>query len=91
MPDRPRRDLTIVGLSPDNPETLREIARVVPAGFHGTVFVVTRASEARPSRDKMAGRRRNHSRPDAAAYAGPAAAPDEEQGAEPEASLAISS
>jgi hypothetical protein len=69
-PDQPRRDLTIIGLSPGSPETLREIARVVPADFHGTVFVVTRARQERPPRDDAAGRRRDNSRPDAAAYAG---------------------
>lgn len=70
LPDPPRRDLTIVGLAPSSPETLREIARVVPANFHGTVFVVSRAGQQRPSRAQPAGRRRDNSRPDAAAYAG---------------------
>jgi hypothetical protein len=69
-PDRPRRDLTIIGLAPSSPETLREITRIVPADFHGTVFVVSRAGQERPSRDEPAGRRRDNSRPDAAAYAG---------------------
>lgn len=70
LPNPPRRDLTIVGLTPASPETLCEIARVVPDGFHGTVFVVSRARPERPSRDNTAGRRRDDSRPDAAAYAG---------------------
>lgn len=70
LPNRPRRDLTIVGVSPPSRETLREIARVVPPDFHGTVFVISDAGKERPSRSKVAGRHRDHSRPDAAAYAG---------------------
>jgi hypothetical protein len=69
-PERPRRDLTIVGVSPASLETLREIARVVPADFHGTVFVISDAGKGRLSHRKSAGRHREKVRPDAAAYAG---------------------
>jgi hypothetical protein len=70
IPQRPRRDLTIVGLSPASLETLREIGRVVPADFHGTVFVVSDAGEGRLSRRTAARRHRENARPDAADYAG---------------------
>jgi len=67
---RLRRDLTVVGASPCSPETQREIARIVPGDFHGTVFVVTRSSPGRSSSNEVQGRRRDSSRPDAAAYMG---------------------
>jgi hypothetical protein len=70
LPQRRRRDLTIGGLSPANLETDRQIARVVPADFHGTVFVVSDAGKGRFSRGNNAGRHREKARPDAAAYAG---------------------
>ena len=70
QPERPRRNLTIVGLSPASLETLREIGRVVPAEFHGTVFVVSDAGKGRISRSTAARRHRENARPDAAAYAG---------------------
>jgi hypothetical protein len=70
QPERTRRDLTIVGLSSPSLETLREIARVAPADFHGTVFVISDAGRGRLSRSKAAGRRRENARPDAAAYMG---------------------
>ena len=68
--NRSRRDLTVIGASPPSPEMLQEIARVVPTNFHGTVFVVTRTQQGHPSGSQAAGRRRDSSRPDAAAYAG---------------------
>jgi hypothetical protein len=71
QPERPRRNLTIVGLSPASLETLREIGRVVPADFHGTVFVVSDAGKGRLSRSTAARRHRENARPDAAAYLGP--------------------
>lgn len=67
---RLRRDLTVVGASPCSPETQREIARVVPADFHGIVFVVTRSGPDRSSSNEVPERRRDSSRPDAAAYMG---------------------
>ena len=65
-----RRDLTIVGLAPPSGETLREIARVVPPDFHGTIFVISDAGKGGPSRSTTARRHRDRVRPDAAAYAG---------------------
>jgi hypothetical protein len=68
LPQRPRRDLTIIGPAPASLETLREIGRVVPADFHGTIFVVGDAGKGGLSRGTTAGREK--ARPDAAAYAG---------------------
>ena len=79
LPQRHRRDLTIVGLSPANLETLREIARVVPGDFHGTVFVVSDAGKGRLSRSTVARRHREKARPDAATYAGPRPRPMEDK------------
>jgi len=76
-PDRPRRNLTIIGLSPASLETLREIGRVVPPDFHGTVFVIGDAGKGRLSRSTAARRHRENARPDAAAYAGPRPRPME--------------
>jgi len=56
LPERPRRNLTIVGLSPASLETLREIGRVVPADFRGTVFVISDAGKGHLSRGNTAGR-----------------------------------
>ena len=69
--ERLRRNLTIVGLSPASFKTLREIGRVVPADFHGAVFVVSDAGKGRLSRSTAAKRHRENARPDAAVYAGP--------------------
>jgi len=77
QPERPRRDVTIVGLAPASLETLREIGRVVPADFHGTVFVVSDAGKVRLSPRPAARRHRENARPDAAAYAGPRPRPME--------------
>jgi hypothetical protein len=70
LPHRPRRDLTIIGPAPASLETLHEIGRVVPADFHGTIFVVGDAGKGGLSRGTTAGRHREKARPDAAAYAG---------------------
>ena len=70
LPERPRRNLTIVGLSPASLETLREIGGVVPADFRGTVFVISDAGKGHLSRGNTAGRHQEKARPDAAAYAG---------------------
>ena len=70
LPERPRRNLTIVGLSPASLETLREIGRVVPADFRGTVFVISDAGKGHLSRGNTAGRHQEKARPDAADYAG---------------------
>ena len=70
LPERPRRNLTIVGLSPASLETLREIGRVVPADFRGTVFVISDAGKGHLSRGNTAGRHQEKAHPDAAAYAG---------------------
>lgn len=77
---RLRRDLTVIGASPCSPETQQEIARVVPADFHGTVFVVTRSGQERSSSNEIPGRRRDSSRPDAAAYMGLRPRPMENKG-----------
>jgi hypothetical protein len=63
-------DLTVIGASPCSPETLQEIARVVPADFQGTVFIVSDTRQGRSSSNKVPGRRRDSSRPDAAADVG---------------------
>ena len=77
LPQRPRRDLTIIGPAPASLETLREIGRVVPADFHGTVFVVSDAGKGRLSRSKIARRQREKARPDAAAHGVPRPRPME--------------
>ena len=77
LPQLPRRDLTIIGPAPASLETLREIGRVVPADFHGTVFVVGDAGKGRLTRSTAARRHRENPRPDAAAYAGPRPRPME--------------
>jgi len=77
LPERPRRNLTIVGLSPASLETLREIGRVVPADFRGTVFVISDAGKGRLSRSMAARRHRENARPDAAAYGAPRPHPTE--------------
>jgi len=77
LPQRPRRDLTIIGPAPASLETLREIGRVVPADFHGTVFVVSDAGKGPLARSTVARRHRENARPDAAAYAGPRPRPME--------------
>ena len=75
LPQRPRRDLTIIGPAPASLETLREIGRVVPADFHGTIFVVGDAGKGGLSHGTTAGREK--ARPDAAAYVGPRPRPME--------------
>ena len=77
---RLRGDLTVIGASPCSPETQREIARVVPADFHGTVFVVTHSGQGRSSSNELPGRLRDPSRPDAAAYMGLRPRPMENNG-----------
>ena len=77
IPQRPRRDLTIIGPAPASLETLREISRVVPVNFRGTVFVVSNAGKGRLSRSMAARRHRENARPDAAAYGAPRPHPTE--------------